>query len=49
MFESLDEHIKRDAAAESTPGERVLKWGLALVVTLLVIGGLYAAIQLLEG
>ncbi len=49
MFESLDEHIKRDVAAESTPAERLLKWGLAVVVTVLILGGLYAAIRLLEG
>lgn len=49
MFESLDEHIKHDQAMESTPVERLLRWGLAVVVTLLVLGGLYAAIRLFEG
>ncbi len=49
MFESLDEHIKHDQALESTPAQRILRWGLALVVTLVVIGGLYLAIQMLEG
>lgn len=49
MFESLDEHIKHDQAMESTPAQRFLRWGLAVVVTLLVLGGLYTAIQFLEG
>lgn len=49
MFESLDEHIKQDQAAESTPAQRLLRWGLAVLVTLLVLGGLYSAIQFLEG
>jgi len=49
MFESLDEHIKHDQAMESTPAQRLLRWGLAVVVTLLVLGGLYSAIKLLEG
>lgn len=49
MFESLDEHIKQDRAAESALTERLLRWGLALVVTLLVIGGLVAAVHFLEG
>lgn len=49
MFESLDEHIKHDQAVESTPVQRLLRWGLAVVVTLLILGGLYSAIQFLEG
>lgn len=49
MFESLDEHIKHDQALESTPAQRIMRWALALVVTLVVLGGLYAAIQFLEG
>lgn len=49
MFESLDEHIKHSQALETTPVQRLMRWALALVVTLVVIGGLYVAIQLLEG
>jgi len=49
MFESLDEHIKQDEAAGATLTDRLLKWGLALVVTLLIIGGLIAAVHFLEG
>lgn len=48
MFESLDEHIKQYEAAESTPAQRLLKWSLAVLATAIILGGLYAAIRLLE-
>ena len=49
MFESLDEHIKHDTAAESTLTQRILRWVAAVVATVLVIFGLYWAIRMLEG
>ncbi|MGE5570167.1 MAG: hypothetical protein ACM3S5_14120 [Rhodospirillales bacterium] len=48
MFESLDEQIKRDTEMESTRLERLLKVVLALVVTVLVLGGLYVAVRMVE-
>ncbi len=48
MFESLDDQIKHDTAAETTRMERLLKWALALVLGLLVFGGLYFGVRLLE-
>ena len=48
MFESLDEQIKRDTEMESTRLERLLRVVLALVVTVLVLGGLYVAVRMVE-
>lgn len=47
MFESLDDQIKR-TEMEATPFERLLKVVLALVVTVLVLGGLYVAVRMVE-
>jgi hypothetical protein len=48
MFESLDDHIKQDTAAESTRLERLLRWVVAFVIGVLVFGGLYFGVRLLE-
>ncbi len=40
MFETLDEHIKRDTELESTKTERFLRWAAAVIVTVLILGGL---------
>ncbi len=48
MFESLDDHIKHDTEMESTRTQRLLRAVLALVVTVLVLGGLYMAVRMVE-
>ncbi len=48
MFETLDEHIKKDTNAESTKTERFLRWAIALIVTVVVLGGLYFGVRLLD-
>lgn len=48
MFETLDERMKHDEAQEETPRERYLKWLLAAVVSVVVFGGLYMGVRLLE-
>ncbi|HOK47398.1 MAG TPA: hypothetical protein PLA43_07225 [Bryobacteraceae bacterium] len=48
MFESLDDRIKRTEMDTSSPLERLLKVVLALVVTVLVLGGLYVAVRMVE-
>ena len=48
MFDSLDEKIKRDSAVEKSTREKVLE-GLAIaVLSLLLFGGLYFAVRMLE-
>jgi len=48
MFETLDDHIKRDVEAESTRTERILRWVLALVATVLVLGGLFVGVRMMQ-
>lgn len=42
MFESLDEHIKHDDQAEASTKERVLKYVIISVVSVVVVGGIFA-------
>jgi hypothetical protein len=48
MFDSLDEQMKKDDDRESTPNQRRLRWLLAVVVTVIAIGGLYVGLMLME-
>jgi len=48
MFDSLDEQMKHDARAESTRTERVFVWVAVAVVSVLVFGGLYFGVRMLE-
>lgn len=47
MFETLDDHIKHDTEAESSRTERILRWALAVAVTVLVLGGLVIGVRTL--
>jgi hypothetical protein len=49
MFESLDEHMKLDDQREVSSRERMLRWSLGIVVSILVFGGLYLGVHLLQG
>jgi hypothetical protein len=48
MFDSLDDQIKQDDQAASSPKERILVWLSVAVVSVVVFGGLYMGIRLLE-
>lgn len=48
MFDSLDETMKHDDASESTPNERLFKYVAVAVVSVLVFGGIFMAIQMME-
>ena len=48
MFETLDDQMKHDTEAESTKTQRILRRVAALLVTVLVLGGLYFAVRLLD-
>jgi hypothetical protein len=48
MFSSLDEQMKRDGAASANSRERWLTYAIIAVASILVFGGLYAGIMLLE-
>jgi hypothetical protein len=47
MFESLDERIKIDESGESTPKQRMIRYGIIGIVSLGVIVILYEAVHLL--
>jgi len=48
MFTSLDEQIKRDEDAVSTPLRRWLRYGAVLLISVLLFGGLYVWIGTLH-
>lgn len=49
MFDSLDEQMKADENKISTSKERALKWVLVLLVSVVVFGGLYVGVHLMQG
>ena len=48
MFDSLEDKIRHDDQATSTPRERWLRYAAVLVVSAVLFGGLYAGIRFLE-
>ena len=48
MFDSLDDQIKRDDAVEITRRERIVKATLVAVLSILLFGGLYFVVRILE-
>lgn len=48
MFTSLEEQIKRDDNAVSTPHGRWLRSAVVLIVSVLLFGALYVGVRLLE-
>ena len=48
MFESLDEQMKHVDAETSTPMERMLKWMLVGLVSIVLFGGIFMGVRLLE-
>lgn len=49
MFDSLDEQIKLDEHKAVSGTERMVRWLLVALVTLIIFGGLYFGIHLLQG
>jgi len=49
MFDSLDEQIKLDEHKSSSNTERMVRWLLVGVLSLIVFGGLYWAVHLMQG
>jgi hypothetical protein len=48
MFQSLDEIIRHDDAIEKTSSERIAEGVLIAVLSVVLFGGLYYAVHLLE-
>ncbi len=47
MFTSLDEQMKHDDAIGISPKERILKWAMVTLASVVLSGGIYYAIQML--
>jgi hypothetical protein len=48
MFDSLADRMKQDQDKEVNPTERVIRTVAALVIAIVVFGGLYFVVRLLE-
>jgi hypothetical protein len=48
MFDSLEDQIKHDEREVTSPKERVLRWLMVAVVSVLVFGGLYFGVRLVQ-
>jgi hypothetical protein len=49
MFDSLDEQMKLDDRKETNSRDKLIRWGVTGIGAILVFGGLYLAIHLLQG
>ena len=49
MFDSLDEQIKADEHKAESAKERTMKWLLVVLVSIIVFGGLYLGVHLMQG
>lgn len=48
MFDSLDEQIKHDLKAQSTPRQRMMLWVAIAVASVAVFGGLYYGVSMIQ-
>lgn len=48
MFDSLDDTMKHDEQAATTSREKIIRWIVIGVVSILVFGGLFVGVSLLE-
>lgn len=48
MFNSLEDELRRDEQATSTPTQRWLRYAAVLLASIILFGGLYAGIRFLE-
>jgi hypothetical protein len=48
MFESLDEQIKLDEHKASSNTERLIRWTLIVLVSVIVFGGIYLGVHLMQ-
>jgi hypothetical protein len=48
MFEELDQQIRRDDEAVTTRAQRRIKNAVVILVSVVLFGGLYAALRFME-
>jgi len=49
MFDSLADRIKQDEHSSVNNTERMIRWIVVAIVTILLFGGLYYGVRMLEG
>lgn len=49
MFDSLDEQIRSDEHRMTSSSERMFRWLLVVLVSVVVFGGLYLAVHFIQG
>jgi len=49
MFDSLADRIREDDQKESNSTERIVRWVIVVVVSVVVFGGIYWGMHLLQG
>ena len=49
MFDSLDEQIRNDELKALSNRERILRWTLIVLVSMIVFGAVYLGIHFMEG
>ena len=48
MFDTLDDQMKRDLERETTPSERWIRYAAVAVASVLLFGGLYLGVTLVN-
>jgi hypothetical protein len=49
VFDSLSDRMKEDENQSVKASERYLRWAAVLVISVLLFGGLYFGVRMLEG
>jgi len=49
MFDSLADQIRHDEEAETNNTQRAIKYLVVLIISVLLFGGLYFGVRMLEG
>jgi hypothetical protein len=49
MFDSLEEQIRNDEHKAVSNKERAFRWALIVLITLVVFGGLYFGVHMMQG
>ncbi len=48
MFDSLDEQMKQDEKREVSLNEKLVRWTIVLISSIILFGGLYYGVRFLE-
>ena len=48
MFDSLDDQMKRDLEKESTKSERMIRYAVVAVASIVLFGSLYLGVRFLD-